>query len=154
MFDVQQFAEEVCKLAYPDGDPEGIIAGKNKWQYKVVDIFGKLLPPKRGRNFVVCQWRLAGIDRNSLDHISEDGINFELAVSAKSVVALNAFHWALTKKIRQEQGIRLSDLIGDVEEDEPVGRTTYETNRAIRVWGLTVNQRIVGMNYLFDKDDE
>ena len=148
MFDIQQFVEHVCDQAYPKikNDME------NKWTYKVSDLLNIPLQHEIKEYLVVAVWRLAGIDRNSLDQ-PQDGINFEVSVSASSINALNAFHWSLLSML-SAYDVRLSDLIGDVEEDEPVSPTMRHNARAFRVWGLTVSQSVTGMNELFEEPKE
>ena len=147
MFDIQKFCTDVCDKAYPptkNGE-------ENKWTYKVSDILNVPPPHEVKENLVVVTWRLAGIDRNELDAF-QSGTNFEVFVNASSVNALNAFHWALGTLLPRHNGLRLSDLIGDVEEDEPVSKTMAHNARAFRVWGLTVNQLVTGMNELFESN--
>ena len=174
MFDIQQFCTDVCDLAYPNYmDVErSVRVGQaeldrlrqegvedlseyliNKWTYKVTDILNVPAPREVGTNLVVVTWRLAGVDRTQLDEF-QSGVNFEIFVNASSINALNAFHWALGKRtFGRHDGVRLSDLIGDVEEDEPVSKTmTTHNARAYRVWGLTVNQSVTGMNELFESN--
>ena len=128
---------------------------RNKWTYKVSDILNVPAPHEVKENLVVVTWRLAGVDRTQLDEF-QSGVNFEIIVNASSINALNAFHWALGKQtFGRHDGVRLSDLIGDVEEDEPVSKTmTAHNARAFRVWGLTVNQSVTGMNELFESNSE
>ena len=159
MFDIQKFAESVCEQAYPASHPETEI-GENKWKYHVQNLLGYTSEDldKEGKitgidpqTTIVVTWALAGIDNYTLDNKGDDGINFELIVNAPMIKALNAFHWSLMRKLRTTNGVRLSALLGDVEEDETVGRTIRTTGRAYRVWGLTVSEPIVGMNYLFEE---
>ena len=146
MFDVQVFAEQVCALAYP-GTFEGEI---NKWDYHVQDVLGD--KGVRGEpNLIVVTWALAGVDADTLDYKGDNAINFELICNASSVRALNAFHWALMQELQSTPRVRLSALIGDVQEDEVIGRTRRSTGRAFRVFGLTVDESIVGMSQLFEE---
>ena len=162
MFDIEKFANDVCDVAYPQSkwfkrnliettlpnfeeevpppnDPENppgdIIEVENWWQPRVVDIFGGAIATGN-KNIVQVKWRLSGMDRGGLDEPLTRSINFEFVVNASAVVALNAFHYALMIKVRQTYAVDLSDIIGDVEEDEPVGRTTRESGRVYRVWGI------------------
>ena len=148
MFNIQEFCTDICDRAYPQEVREG---KENKWTYKVSDILNVPPPHEVKENLVVVTWRLAGIDRNELDGF-QSGTNFEVFVNASSVKALNAFHWGLGQQVRVMNGVRLSDLIGDVEEDEPVSKTMAHNARAFRVWGLTVNQLVTGMNELFESN--
>ena len=177
MFDIAKFANDVCDVAYPnwfkrnkidmtlpnlqepvptpedpDNPPGDIIFKENKWDPKVVDIFGKEVS-KGNVHRVQVKWQLTGMDRGGLDEPLTRSINFELSVSASAVVALNAFHYALMIKVRQTHGVDLSDILGDVEEDEPVGRTTRESGRVYRVWGLRVDDLVTGMQPLFLNED-
>ena len=149
MFDVEQFCIDVCERAYPIADPEGLEDKENKWTYKVSDLLNIPAPHEVSENLVVVTWRLAGVDRNELDAV-QSGTNFEVLANASSIRALNAFHWGLCKQIEVTNDVRLSDLIGDVEEDEPVSKTMRHNARAFRVWGLTVSQSVTGMNELFE----
>ena len=174
MFDIEKFAEGVCDKAYPNWfkrdehntaepdlqepvptpeDPENppgdIIYKENLWRYRVDDIFGKEVS-KGNVRLVQVMWRLSGIERGGLDETLTRSTNFELVVNASAVIALNAFHYALMIKVRQTYPVDLSDIIGDVEEDEPVGRTTRESGRVYRVWGLKVDDVVTGMQPLFE----
>ena len=177
MFDIAKFAEGVCDAAYPNwfkldpddmtmvdlnspvptpDDPEnppaGIMYVPNWWGWRVDDIFGNELATGNKR-IVQVKWRLSGMDRGGLDEPLTRSINFELQVNATAVVALNAFHYALMIKVRQTYSVDLSDIIGDVEEDEPVGRTTRASGRVYRVWGLRVDDLVTGMQPLHLKED-
>ena len=123
---------------------------RNKWTCEVSDILNIPRPETVTPNLIVATWRLAGVDRNEIDAV-QSGVNFEVMVNASEVVALNAFHWSLMWNLQRHNGLRLSDLIGDVEEDEPVGKTMQWNSRAFRVWGLTVTQLVTGMNVLFNE---
>ena len=130
---------ENVKIAYPQ---------QNKWTFVVSDLLN--IPDQVSPDLVVATWRLAGIDRNEIDSV-QSGVNFEVMANASQIVALNAFHWSLMQSLRVHNGLRLSDLIGDVEDDEPVGKTMRWNARAFRVWGLTVSQNVTGMNVLFNE---
>ena len=146
MFDIDKFANEVCDVAYPNSED-------NEWRYRVDDIFGKEVS-KGNVHLVQVKWRLSGMERGGLDEPLTRSINFELSVNASAVVALNAFHYALMIKVRQTYGVDLSDIVGDVEEDEPVGRTTRESGRVYRVWGLRVDDLVTGMQPLFEMKED
>ena len=122
----------------------------NKWTFKVSDILNVPQDHEVTPDLVVATWRLAGIESRPVD-ITQNGINFEVMVNASQVIALNAFHWALLNQIRVHNELRLSDLIGDVAEDEPVGKTMRWNSRAFRVWGMTTAQLVTGMNVLFNE---
>ena len=174
MFDIQKFCTDVCDRAYPnylEKDKAVIVSQAelnrlrleetdlstyaiNKWTYKVSDILNVPPPHEVKENLVVVTWRLAGIDRNDIATF-QTGNNFEIYVNASSINALNAFNWALGTQLARMNEVRLSDLIGDVEEDEPVSKTGVTHNaRAFRVWGLTVNQLVTGMNELFEPSED
>ena len=136
---------------------DGGTAILNEWRYHVQDILGEKADPeklKRKPKLIVVTWALAGVDADSLDWKGDNGINFELVCNASSVRAINAFHWALMQSLQSETRVRLSALIGDVEEDEVIGRTRRSTGRAFRVFGMTVEDSIVGMSQLFEEVDE
>ena len=178
MFDIAKFAEGVCDAAYPNWfkrdsevpttpnlgepvptpeDPENppgdIIYKENRFKYRVVDIFGDDVA-KGNRKLVQVKWRLNGMERGGLDEPLTRSVNFELLVSASEVIVLNAFHYALMIKVRQTYSVDLSDIVGDVEEDEPVGRTTRESGRVYRVWGLRVDDLVTGMQPLFEMKED
>ena len=170
MFDIKKFVTEVCDRAYPnymEKDKAVLVSQEelkrlrdegtdlkpyaiNKWTFVVSDILNIPRQETITSNLVVATWRLAGVDRNEIDAV-QSGVNFEVMVNASEVVALNAFHWSLMWNLQRHNGLRLSDLIGDVEEDEPVGKTMQWNSRAFRVWGLTVTQLVTGMNVLFNE---
>ena len=158
MFDPYVFLDSVCKEAYPK---EVVIEEKtfsNRFTYWVQDLMmcradgfekGETDNTMPDLNEIVVTWALAGIDKAAIDYKGHTGMNMEVIVNSPLVRGLNAFHWALIKQLRSNTNIRLSALLGDVEEDETVGRSTRSGGRVYRVWGLTIDESVIGMNSLF-----
>ena len=166
-FDVAEFAWSVCLRAYPQ-----VQDGKrNRWDYQVKDIldygwsweypdddtdrprvrkYGRLMRDKENDpNTIIVYWRLAGVDQLGMDAVNT-ATNFEISVATTQVKALNAFHWSLMRELRLHHGVNLSALLGDVEEDETVSKTQRFMNKAFRVWAMTVDRPVIGMNELFE----
>ena len=144
MFDIEDFAKEICRLAYPGYNEQ------EDWKvYDVLRYNTDEKPPTvrdfKDSEFVSCQWAQTGIDADVLNTRGSSAISFELRVSAKQVRLLNAFHWAANETLNNHNDVHFSDLLGDVEEDEVVKGDRKASGRALRVWGFTVDGAIKGM---------
>ena len=151
MLDIEFFVNQICETAYPK---------PNKWVYLVRDQFGfatneqneykqiiNLNTATKDPNLILVTWGLSGIDFSDSIDITFPPIAFDIMVSATTLRALNAFHWALMLGLESDNRVNLSALGGDVQSDEKKGHL-QSSGRFSRGWSLMADDLIKGMEVL------
>ena len=155
MFDIETFANLTCELAYP-GRVNEMGERTNAIDYSVQDILGEYTKPDgstgrrmsqkltKNKNMVIVEWRVSGVNYGVVD-LLESIFEYEITVSATSIRALNAFHWAINEIIRRYNEVTLSTFVSDIP-DETIGRNPKSTGRVSRAWGIAVDSPIPGLS--------